>query len=175
MAPQTAWGRRIPHLLNALTSFASSFSVFLLNNAQILTKWIDFLKSLKILFDGKSCRSFFLSPIAELDVKGRPQCHAPPFGFPRASQIRSDQSLSCVRLLATPWIAARQASLSITNSRSSLRLTSIESVMPFSHLTKHHTPTGQLFPEGGFPGGTVVKSLPASAVDTGRSHMLRGT
>ena len=89
MAPQTAWGRRIPHLLNALTSFPSSFSVFLLNNAQILTKWIDFLKSLKILFDGKSCRSFFLSPVDELDIKGRPQCHAPPFGFPRASQIRS--------------------------------------------------------------------------------------
>ena len=44
------------------------------------------------------------------------------------------QSLSRVRLLATPWIAARQASLSITNSRSSLRLMSIESVMPSSHL-----------------------------------------
>ena len=49
-------------------------------------------------------------------------------------QIRSDQSLSRVQLFATPWIAARQASLSITNSRSSLRLTSIESVMPSSHL-----------------------------------------
>ena len=49
-------------------------------------------------------------------------------------QIRSDQSLSHVLLFATPWIAARQASLSITNSRSSLRLTSIESVMPSSHL-----------------------------------------
>ena len=45
-------------------------------------------------------------------------------------QIRSDQLLSRVWLFATPWIAARQASLSITNSRSSLRLTSIESVMP---------------------------------------------
>ena len=44
------------------------------------------------------------------------------------------QSLSRVQLFATPWIAARQASLSITNSRSSLRLTSIESVMPSSHL-----------------------------------------
>ena len=41
---------------------------------------------------------------------------------------------SCVRLFVTPWIAARQASLSITISRSSLRLTSIESVMPSSHL-----------------------------------------
>ena len=49
-------------------------------------------------------------------------------------QIRSDQSLSRIRLFATPWIAARQASLSITNSRSSLRLTSIELVMPSSHL-----------------------------------------
>ena len=46
----------------------------------------------------------------------------------------SVQSLSRVRLFVTPWIAARQASLSITNSRSSLRLTSIEPVMPSSHL-----------------------------------------
>ena len=50
-------------------------------------------------------------------------------------QFSSVQLLSRVRLFATPWIAARQASLSITNSRSSLRLTSIESVMPSSHLT----------------------------------------
>ena len=49
-------------------------------------------------------------------------------------QIRSDQSLSCVRLFATPWITARQAYLSITNSQSSLRLMSIKSVMPSSHL-----------------------------------------
>ena len=48
--------------------------------------------------------------------------------------IRSDQLLSHVWLFATPWIAARQASLSITNSQSSLKLTSIESVMPSSHL-----------------------------------------
>ena len=46
----------------------------------------------------------------------------------------SVQSLSRVRLFATPWIAAHQASLSITISWSSLRLTSIESVMPSSHL-----------------------------------------
>ena len=49
-------------------------------------------------------------------------------------QFSSVQSLSHVWLFATPWIAARQASLSITNSRSSLRLTSFESVMPSSHL-----------------------------------------
>ena len=53
-------------------------------------------------------------------------------------QFSSVQSLSCVRLFATPWTAARQASLSITNSRSSLRLTSIESMMPSSHLILGH-------------------------------------
>jgi len=46
----------------------------------------------------------------------------------------SVQSLSHVQLLATPWTAARQASLSITNSRSSLKPMSIESVMPSNHL-----------------------------------------
>ena len=49
-------------------------------------------------------------------------------------QFSSVQSLSRVRLFVTPWIAARQASLSITNSWSSLKLTYIESVMPSSHL-----------------------------------------
>ena len=49
-------------------------------------------------------------------------------------QCSSVQSLSCVRLFSTPWITAHQASLPITNSRSSLRLMSIESVMPSSHL-----------------------------------------
>ena len=46
----------------------------------------------------------------------------------------SIQSLSHVRLFATPWTAAHQASLSITNSRSPPKLISIESVMPSSHL-----------------------------------------
>ena len=50
------------------------------------------------------------------------------------SKFSSVQSLSRVWLFATPWIAACQASLSITNSRSSLRLTSVESVTPSNHL-----------------------------------------
>ena len=49
-------------------------------------------------------------------------------------QFSSVQTLSRVQLFATPWIAARQASLSITNFQSSFRPTSIESVMPSSHL-----------------------------------------
>ena len=56
--------------------------------------------------------------------------------MPSVSQ--SVQWLSRVRLFATPWIAARQASLSITNSRSLLKLMSIESVMPCSHLILCH-------------------------------------
>ena len=49
-------------------------------------------------------------------------------------QFSSVQSLSHIRLFVTPWTAARQASLSITNSRSLLKLMSIESVMPPNHL-----------------------------------------
>ena len=58
--------------------------------------------------------------------------------YPEADLINhmfsSVQLLSCVRFFVTPWITARQASLSITNSWSSHRLMSIESVMPSSHL-----------------------------------------
>ena len=53
-----------------------------------------------------------------------------PFQIP----FSSVQSLSRVRLFATPWIASRQAALSITNSQSSPKLVSIKSVMPSSHL-----------------------------------------
>ena len=55
-----------------------------------------------------------------------------------AFQFSSVQSLSHVRLFETPWIAARQASLSITNSRSLPKLMSIESVMPSGHLILCH-------------------------------------
>ena len=53
-------------------------------------------------------------------------------------QFSSLQSLSCVQLFETPWMAAHQASLSKTNSQSSPKLTSIESVMPSSHLILCH-------------------------------------
>ena len=64
--------------------------------------------------------------------------HCPGRSRFSAPSLRSDQSLSRVRLFATPWIAACQASLSITNSRSSLKLMSIESLMPSSHLILCH-------------------------------------
>ena len=65
-------------------------------------------------------------------------------------QFSSVQSLSHVRLFATPWIAARQAFLSITNSWSSPKLMSIELVMPSSHLILCR------------PSSSCPQSLPAS-------------
>ena len=56
----------------------------------------------------------------------------------------SVQSLSHVRLFETPWAEARQASLSITNSRNLLKLISIESVMPSNHLILCHPLTSHL-------------------------------
>ena len=64
------------------------------------------------------------------------------------------QSLSHVRLFATQWTAACQASLSITNSRSSLKLMSIEAVMPSNHLILCH----HLLPPSVFPGIRVFSN-----------------
>ena len=58
--------------------------------------------------------------------------------MPQRPHNSSVQLLSRVRLFATPWTAACQASLSITNSRSLLKLMSIESVMPSNHLILCH-------------------------------------
>ena len=65
---------------------------------------------------------------------------APSCGYPEVwpPLLKTVKSLSRVRLLATPWTAARQASLSITISRSLLKLVSIESVMPSNHLILCH-------------------------------------
>ena len=95
--------------------------------------------------------------------------------------ISSVQSLSHVRLFATPWIAACQASLSITNSWSSLKLMSIEWVMPSSHLILCHPllllspippsirvfPMSQIFAWGGQSIGVSSSAsvLPMSAQD----------
>ena len=57
---------------------------------------------------------------------------------PALVQFGSVQSLSCVPLFVTPWTAAHQASLSITNSQSLLKLMFIESVMPSNHLILCH-------------------------------------
>ena len=60
--------------------------------------------------------------------------------------LSSVQSFICVQLFVTPWIAAHQASLSITNSPSLLKLMSIESVMPSNHLILCHPLLPSIFP-----------------------------
>ena len=75
----------------------------------------------KYVILSQNCLSFFIF-WRYLDLDGQ--------GYP----LNLVQSHSDVQLFETPWIAARQAYLSITISRSSLKLTSIESVMPSSHL-----------------------------------------
>ena len=79
-----------------------------------------------------------------------------------SSPTSSVQALSCVQLFATPWIAAHQASLSITNSQSLLKLMSIESVMPSNHLMLCRSPSPpclQSFPaSGSFPIGQFLAS-----------------
>ena len=92
-------------------------------------------------------------------------------------QFSSVQSLSCVWLFAkTPWTAARQASMSITNSRSLLKLISIESVMLSNHLVlcgpllllqsflaSGSFPMSQFFTSGGWSIGTSALSRPLGA------------
>ena len=70
-------------------------------------------------------------------------------------QFSSVQSLSHIQLFATPWTAARQSSLSITNSRSLLKLMSVESVMPSNHLILCHP---HLLPPSIFPSIRVFSS-----------------
>ena len=79
--------------------------------------------------------------------------------------LSSVQSLSCVQLFGTPWTVAHQASLSITNSRSSLKPTSIELVMPSSHLILCHP---LLLPLHSFPASRSFLSVCASV----NSHLL---
>ena len=74
-------------------------------------------------------------------------------------KLSSVQWLSHVQLFVTPWTAACQASLSITSSWSSLRLTSIESVMPFNHLILCHP---LLFLSSIFPSIRVLSRVNSS-------------
>ena len=93
--------------------------------------------------------------------------------------IRSVQLLSRVRLFVTPWTAACQASLSITNSRTLLKLMSIELVMPSNHLILCHPlssclqsfpasesfPMSQFFTSDGHSIGASASVLPVKIKD----------
>ena len=84
----------------------------------------------------------------KLQLSGRSLTWAPPWLCTSFFQFSSVQLLSRVQLFAPPWTAARQASLSFTNSQSLLKLMSMESVMPFNHLILCHP---LLLPPSVFP------------------------
>ena len=111
----------------------------------------------KIYFSNKKLVWYHVSPAAAKSLQSCPTLCNPKDGSPPGSpipeilQVRTLEwvavsfssawkwkvkvkLLSCIQLLATPWTAARQASLSIANSQSLLKLMSIESVMPSNHL-----------------------------------------
>ena len=91
-----------------------------------------------------------------------------------SSSVQLFQSLNCVWLFATPWIAAHQASLSITNPWSLLKLMSIKSVMPSNHLIfcRPLLLLPSIFPESGSfpmsqffpPGGQNIGVSPSASV-----------
>ena len=112
---------------------------------------------------------------APVEVHGNPRCDLINHYF------RPAQSLSHIRLFATPWTAARQASLSVTNSQGSLKLMSTESVMPSNHLilcrplllssvfpTIRVFPMSQFFESGGQSTGVSASAsvLPVNIQDT---------
>ena len=111
--------------------------------SEVMEFHLSYLKSWKMML-WKGCTQY-ASKIGKLSSGHRTRkdqfsFHSQRKAMPKngQDQIRLDQLLSCVRLFATRWTPARQASLSITNSWSSLRLTSTELVMPSSHLILCH-------------------------------------
>ena len=88
-----------------------------------------------------SVRTLTLGSLSQVTLPPSPEpTHRRPFQAVQFDnhQFTSVQSLSRVWLFVTPWTAARQASLSITNSQSLLKIMSIESVMPSNHLNLCH-------------------------------------
>ena len=96
-----------------------------------LSPWVTFISDLsRFLFDIYCFHSYLLWSLK--------YCEVSRTGFiipiSEIHTLSSVQSLNCVRLFVTPWTAARQASLSITNARSLLKLMSIKLVIPSNHL-----------------------------------------
>ena len=99
-----------------------------LSNQGYVLPTVDFLPQESLCL---GCTCLSAGEPAHFLCKDRLQQHKSSWSQCKLSSV---QLLSCVQLFATPWIAAHQASQSITNSQSSLKLMSIESVIPSSHL-----------------------------------------
>ena len=103
------------------------WNCFRVNNVQVLEALLHFILFCSVI-------SKELLPLERVVASA----WFPLVGWDRSVQFSSFWSLICVWLFATPWTAAPQASLSITNSQSSPRLMSIKSMMPSSHLILCH-------------------------------------
>ena len=125
------WGARLIAIDVTARSRAASVADKVKVN-RVEEKYRPFLELNSLVKDtGPSLGCLFWAGVIPLSLI----CHDCKRGsWTKFSSVSSVQSLSHVRLLATPWIAAHQASLFITNSRSLLKLMSIELVMPSSHL-----------------------------------------
>ena len=116
------------HILNAVVDLwplKSCISLHVVHSWLALLKWTRQSAWFRVILEVEGKNDSLLEEFPKLNDRG--------MGF-SPCMVSSVQSLSRVQLFATPWIAARQASLSITVFRSSLKLTSIELVMPSSHL-----------------------------------------
>ena len=91
----------------------------------LLTKVKEERENVGLKLNTQKTKIMYSGPITSWEIDGKTV---------EISAVQFIQSLSPVRLFATPWTAARQASLSIINSQNSLKPMSIESVMPSSHL-----------------------------------------
>ena len=115
----------VPHLpsWSSFTFFICSMKVILVSTTKVVLKELLHVKSL----EKSSANSWYFHDLLLF-------LSLLLISLVKIQIFSSVQSLSHVQLFATPWIAARQASLSITSSRSLLKLMPIESVMLSSHL-----------------------------------------
>ena len=161
-------------VINSLVPFFS-LSLFWVNHASTLRySWEDVASHLLYYFGSSTLETTF-----SCSFKIWKQSYLIPWtnlSWPEEviSSVVVVQLLSRVRLFATPWITARQASLSITNSQSLLKLMPIELVMPSKHLVLccplillpsifpsiRYFPMSRLFPSGGQSTGASASVLP---------------
>ena len=118
-------------MLSLLSKFTQNPTIYNLNCCYLNASYQHFSVWLGGFPSGSAIKKLLaMQGTQKTSVRSLPREDALEKGMATHSSILSSvQSLSCVRLFATPWIPACQASLSIINSRSSLRLTSIELVM----------------------------------------------
>ena len=124
VAVQQLLSRVWPHVCQAPLSFTLSQSLFRFTSTELVMLSNRLIPS----------RTFLLLPWVFPGIRVFPNKSALHIRWPKYWSFSSVQSLSHVWLFVTPWTAPCQASLSITNSWSLLKLMSIESVMPSNHL-----------------------------------------